>query len=340
MGVVFSAADSDPAWACAGTSPGSACSLPIATLAAGASREILFAVRAPNPLPPTLRQVANSACVIDSSGSSVDCDSTSTPLDVAVYVSLNDAFLDDRNHDGFLSKGDTLRYTLVVKNTSGQEATALTVLTHVDPHAQLLAGSVVTSAGSVFSGNHAGDTVPTVLVPTLAPGASVSITFDVLAGILTGLREISSQATASGSNLADQLSDDPETPEPADPTRTPLSGVVPASIPTLGEIGLALLGLSLCGAAVVVSSAGKRPDIQTSRGRLSSRPRSRLPGRTTRDDSHRSCPSAGRRPVDRVRTQHHHHVLDSGDEDGHPQGLQQRGLLDDEQNDRRSRSRP
>ncbi len=66
VGVVFSAADSDPAWACAGTSPGSACSLPIATLAAGASREIIFAVRAPNPLPPTLRQVANSACVIDS----------------------------------------------------------------------------------------------------------------------------------------------------------------------------------------------------------------------------------------------------------------------------------
>ncbi len=110
----------------------------------------------------------------------------------------------------------------------------------------------MTSAGSVFSGNHAGDTVPTILLPTLAPGASVSITFDVLAGSLTGLREISSQATASGSNLADQLSDDPETPEPADPTRTPLSGVVPASIPTLGEIGLALLGLSLCGAAVVV----------------------------------------------------------------------------------------
>lgn len=251
VGVTFSAADSDPAWACAGTSPGSACSLPIATLAAGASREILFAVRAPNPLPPTLRQVANSACVIDSGGSSVDCDSTSTPLDVAVYVSLDDALLDDRNHDGFLSKGDTLRYTLVVKNTSGQDATALTILTHIDPHAQLLTGSVVASAGSVFSGNHTGDTVPTVLLPTLAPGASVSITFDVLAGNLTGLREISSQATASGSNLADQISDDPETPEPADPTRTPLSGVVPASIPTLGEIGLALLGLSLCGVAVV-----------------------------------------------------------------------------------------
>src|SRR4029077_13623797 len=115
----------------------------------------------------TLRQVANSACVIDSGGSSVDCDSTSTPLDVAVYVSLDDALLDDRNHDGFLSKGDTLRYTLVVKNTSGQDATALTILTHIDPHAQLLVGSVVTSAGSVFSGNHAGDTVPTILLPTL-----------------------------------------------------------------------------------------------------------------------------------------------------------------------------
>ncbi len=256
-GVVFSAADSDPAWACAGTGPGSACSLPIATLAAGVTREFVFAVRAPNPLPPNVRQVANSACLLDSGGSSLSCDSTSTPLNVVVYLSLDDALLVDNNHDGFLSHGDTLRYTLVVKNTTDQAALAVTLTTRLDPHVALLVGSVVTNAGSVFSGNHVGDTVPTILLPTLAPGASVSITFDVLAQDLAGLREISSQATASGSNLEDQLSDDPGTPEAADPTRTPLTGVAPTSIPTLGEIGLTLLGFGLCGTALFLLR--KRP---------------------------------------------------------------------------------
>ncbi len=249
-GVDFSAADSDPAWVCAGTGPGSACTLPIATLAAGASRDVVFAVRAPNPLPPNLRQVANSACLLDSGGSSIGCDTTSTPLDVAVYVSLDDALLVDKNHDGFLSTGDTLRYTLVVKNTTGQAASALKITTALDRHVALLVGSVVTSAGTVSSGNHAGDTSPTVLLPTLAPGDSLTITFDVLAQDLSGLLVISSQATATGSNFQDQLSDDPETPEPADPTRTPLSGIAPAPIPTVGLAGMVLLGVLLSAVAV------------------------------------------------------------------------------------------
>ena len=90
-----------------------------------------------------------------------------------VYVSLDDALLVDKNHDGFLSTGDTLRYTLVVKNTTGQAASALKITTALDRHVALLVGSVVTSAGTVSSGNHAGDTSPTVLLPTLAPGDSI-----------------------------------------------------------------------------------------------------------------------------------------------------------------------
>jgi hypothetical protein len=134
----------------------------------------------------------------------------------------------------------------------GQAATSLTLTTATDPHVQLLVGSVVPSAGSVVSGNHPGDTVATVFLPSLAAGASATITFDVLAqGNLQGLKEISSQATVKGSNLEDRLSDDPKTPEPDDPTRTALTGLSPQSVPTLGDLGLALLGVFLAGLALL-----------------------------------------------------------------------------------------
>jgi hypothetical protein len=85
--------------------------------------------------------------------------------------------------------------------------------------------SVVTSGGVASSGKHAGDTSPTVLLPTLAPCDSLTITFDILAQDLSRLLVISSQSMAVGSNFQDQLSDDPETPEPAAREETRLSEV-------------------------------------------------------------------------------------------------------------------
>jgi uncharacterized repeat protein (TIGR01451 family) len=249
-GVTFSGKNSDPAWVCASPAAGSSCTLDLSTLGIGESREAIFAVRAPDPLPPTLRQVANAACVVRG-GSTLTCDQTSTPLDVAVKLTLADRLLDDRNHDGFLSGGETLRYTLVVQNPSAQAATSLTLTTATDPHVQLLAGTVVSAAGSVVSGNHPGDTVATVFLPSLAPGASATVSFDVIALDLRGLKEISSQATVQGSNIENRVSDDPKTPEPDDPTRTALTGLSPQSVPTLSELGLALLGVLLAGLALL-----------------------------------------------------------------------------------------
>jgi uncharacterized repeat protein (TIGR01451 family) len=250
-GVTFEAGASAPAWSCDGTAEGSTCTYDVAPLAAGASVSVVFALRAPNPLPPDLRQVANAACVTDAAGSSLACDQTSTPLEVAVSATLADSLVVDTNQDSYLSAGDTLRYTLVVTNPSAQAASDLVITTQIDPHVLLITGSVTTSAGQISTGNSTGDTVPTVLLPSLAPGDSVTITFDVLAKDLSGLQAISSQSRISASNLEDTLSDDPETPAPNDPTLTPVLGPPIASVPTLGGLELGILTLLLGGVGCV-----------------------------------------------------------------------------------------
>jgi uncharacterized repeat protein (TIGR01451 family) len=161
----FSASSSGPGWNCPSGSAGSSCTLDLTPLAAGAST----AVVAPDPLPPNVAQIANTACVQDGTGQTVGCDEASTPLDVVLYLSLRDSLQIDLGHDGNLSPGDTLRYTLLVTNTSDRPATSAVITTAIDPHLQLVVGSVTTDAGSVAIGNSSGDSSPRILIPTLLP---------------------------------------------------------------------------------------------------------------------------------------------------------------------------
>src|SRR5262245_9843756 len=69
-----------------------------------------------------------------------------------------------------------------------------------------------------------------VNIGTLAPGQSVTITYDVTIDtpISPGVTTISSQGTISGSNFSTVSTDDPETPAANDPTVTTLS--VPVAV--------------------------------------------------------------------------------------------------------------
>ena len=101
-------------------------------------------------------------------------------------------------------------------------------------------------------GSAPGDRVPTVTLPSLAPGASVTITFaaQIDSSLPPSVTQVSSQAFTSGSNFALDASDDPKTPEiDDDPTITRLHTPSAADVPTLGTAGLALLviGLGLIG---------------------------------------------------------------------------------------------
>jgi uncharacterized repeat protein (TIGR01451 family) len=168
---------------------------------------------------------------------------------VVLYLSLRDSLQIDLGHDGNLSPGDTLRYTLLVTNTSDRPATSAVITTAIDPHLQLVVGSVTTNAGSVATGNSSGDSSPRILIPTLPAGATATVVFDVVA--LTdaaAVKIVSSQSTATGANFEDTPSDDPDTPQKNDPTTTPVGG---PSVPTLGSIGLLVLASGLGFAALL-----------------------------------------------------------------------------------------
>jgi large repetitive protein len=250
----FQPLGSDPRWSCSSTTPGSACVL-VLSLPAGASDSATFVLRADDPLPEGLRQISNSACLLIAVGDLVTCDDTSTPLPIRVTATLTDSQPGnfDRNGNDKLDAGETLHYRLVVTNPSAQAALNLRVATELDEHLALVTGTVLTTDGTVSSGNQPTDSVPTVTLPDLAPGGSVTIEFDALAlPTVAGLASIQSQGTITGPEIEPARTDDPDTDAPLDPTATPLGdgGAEVHTIPTLGQIGLAVLAILLACAAL------------------------------------------------------------------------------------------
>jgi uncharacterized repeat protein (TIGR01451 family) len=246
----FVAGASSPGWSCAsGGAAGAACTLALGSLGAGASAAATFAVRADSPLPASVQQIANTGCAV-APGLAPACGQASTPppppAPPRIAAELQDSFARDLLGNGLAVAGDDLVYVLTVSNPSLTAALDLVVATPLDPHLSLDVGSVTTTAGVVTAGNAAGDAVATVHLPSLAPGDSFTIRFTATVGPLpAGLRLLSTQSTLTGGNFSPTVSDDPDTPEPLDPTTTPV-GAAPGpppvqSIPTLGTWGLLVL---------------------------------------------------------------------------------------------------
>ncbi|HEX3553318.1 MAG TPA: hypothetical protein VIA62_08815 [Thermoanaerobaculia bacterium] len=246
----FDAAHSDASWSCVSPAAGQPCGLTLATLAAGATSSVTFAVKADSPLPPKVLQIANSACAMV--GTATTCDHTSTPLPVTLTATLDDALTQDANNNSFLDNGDVITYTLALKNPTDQAAQGLKVTTALDGRLGLIVGSVTADKGTITSGNGAGDTTLAVTVPTLGPGETMTVVYQALAVDLAGAGDPASVATQNfiaGDNFDTVPSDDPATPDVVgDPTLTPLKATVTPSIPTLSELGLASLAvlLGLC----------------------------------------------------------------------------------------------
>ncbi|HVT58003.1 MAG TPA: IPTL-CTERM sorting domain-containing protein [Thermoanaerobaculia bacterium] len=264
----FAPAASTPGWACTpGPAAGAHCTLALGPLPAGSTAAAIFAVRADSPLPAAVQQIANAAC-LTAAGGLTACGQTATPPAVFVAAELQDSFARDANANGLADPGDDILYTLTVSNPSGGAAQALHVATPLDPHLALDAGSVTTTAGTISAGNHPGDTVPTLDLPSLAPGAAVTMTFTAtVAPVLPpGLRLLASQSILTGANFPATVSDDPDTPEPLDPTTTPVgTPTIPpiAAIPTLSTWGLLLLGMALAGISCRRLRRGRSPALLT-----------------------------------------------------------------------------
>jgi len=247
----FDLAASSPGWSCSpGTAAGSTCRLTLPGRPAGASltRTAAFVVTS---LPPGVSQVANTACIEESAPverartrTSATCSQATTPAEARIASTLT-ALPKDPNHNGAADPGEALAYTLEVHCTSTTAATVLAITPHLDPHLHLVPGSVSASAGTITSGNGPSDTSFEVDLGSLAPGATVSITFDAVIDPATTAKSVATQVFSAGTNFPLDASDDPGTPAPDDPTVTRLFVPFVTEIPTLNAFGLLALVFSL-----------------------------------------------------------------------------------------------
>ncbi len=127
--------------------------------------------------------------------------------------------------------GDTIRYTVVIRNTGAQQADSVVFKDAPDAHTTLLTGSVAldgeTAAAQVTSGNADADAAVVVTLAEALAGQGgrlvIHFAVQVKDPLPDGVDHLVNQGAVSGSNFADVLTDDPSaganTGE-ADPTVT------------------------------------------------------------------------------------------------------------------------
>ena len=163
---------------------------------------------------------AIEVCVTDDDGG-VDCDNltvTVNPGPPVLGVTKVDTLEID---DGVANPGDLVAYRLEITNSGQSDATGVILNDVVPAVTSVVAGSVVTSLGTVVS-----EDPVTIDLGSLAVGATATLDLQVRldASFPVGLTEIVNQATVTSAELDPVASDDPDTAESGDPTRTPAAG--------------------------------------------------------------------------------------------------------------------
>jgi uncharacterized repeat protein (TIGR01451 family) len=203
----------------------------IDVLPSGASVTISFLVTIDKPLPPGVTQLANQGTVNSNELPPVPTndpttpqrgDPTTTPVvaQPALSADKTDILFLDTNHSGAPGAGDTLAYLITIANTGYVSATGVTFTDTPDVITKLIVGTVQTSRGTVTKGNTAGDTSVGVDIGTLPGGDRVTISFEVQINSPLPRPFISNQGTVTSSQLPPVPTNDPDTPDPGDPTLT------------------------------------------------------------------------------------------------------------------------
>jgi hypothetical protein len=240
--------------------------LPAGTLAAGDGGSAAFAVRVVDPVPGSVSRIDNTVSIGDDGTNGADVDpgnnssTDTTPIDSGPGPGPGsglDATAIDTAPEGLPAEaGDVVAYTVVVVNQAEALASRVELEALPPVHTGLRVGTVTTTRGGVASGNQAGDESVLVVVGELGPGEEAVVTFEIELDdpLPLGLDEIAFQGTVRAAGGVTLPTDDPDTPEPDDPTRTPVTaggGGTPAEIPVLSLIGFCLLAALLAAVAVL-----------------------------------------------------------------------------------------
>ncbi|QQR75320.1 MAG: DUF11 domain-containing protein [Holophagales bacterium] len=203
----------------------------LGALAPGESATVRFSVRIDSPLAAGVNRLVNQgsvssielpAILTDDPAVGGAVDPTAVPVSAAPRLLLekSDALAVDADGDGVASPGDTLSYTLLLRNLGNTAATGLAVVDPIPSHTVLVAGSVTTDRGAIT-----GVDPVTVAIESLPAGEVAAIRFavQVVRPLPPGVVETANQGTATSIELAPVVSDDPETAETEDPTITTVS---------------------------------------------------------------------------------------------------------------------
>lgn len=234
----------------------------IGTIADGGSVTVTFDVVINNPLPAGVTQITCQGTVTSPTlpgGVLTDdpvppggSDPTVEPVSAvpAVTATKVGALFTDVNGDGQLGPGDTIQYTVVITNTGNQNASGVVFTNAAPANTTLVVGSVTTTAGTVTTGNTAGNTSVAVNIGTIpGGGGTVTVTFKVTVNnpLPAGVTTITCQGTVTGTNIPPTVTNNPATPAPNDPTSLPIVPPAIAQVPTLNEWGLLSLIFTLLG---------------------------------------------------------------------------------------------
>ncbi len=203
----------------------------VGELAAAGQATVVFRARIDAVVPAGVRQVSNQATILsselpavlsDDPGAGGAADPTVTPIqtDPLLNAEKIDALAIDADGDGSPSPGDTLEYTVTVRNTGSGPATDVLVVDPVPAHTTVVPGSVETTAGTVESQDP-----PRVALGELAAGTEATIAFRVTVAspLPAGVSQVVNQATVTSDELPAVLSDDPDLGGAADPTATAIT---------------------------------------------------------------------------------------------------------------------
>ncbi len=126
----------------------------------------------------------------------------------------------DLNGDGLMNPGDTIGYTITVRNTGSAAATNVRLADSIPAFTTVVAGSALTSQGVILSEIPLG-----VNIGTVNPGGLVTVSF--AATVDSGSPActiIANQATVTGGNFSSLASDDNGDPgDGLNPTLTPVA---------------------------------------------------------------------------------------------------------------------
>ncbi len=227
VNTVFDAAASSGSWSCGkGAVAGTTCRQTIGRVDEESGGSTVFAVRLLAPLSEAAAAITNRATISANSANGPEltpADNVAeeqTPIDAGIDFNATkvDGLLVDANEDLLPGPGDTLRYAVAMTVTGNAPAGNVVFMDPLDPATVLVGGSVAATTGTILDAENAVE----IALGDLAQGTVVAIRYDVRIRnpLPAGISSVANQGVISGSNFPAAVTDDPDTPQPADATVT------------------------------------------------------------------------------------------------------------------------